>query len=191
MMDDVREEWRTIPGWEGRYEASSRGRVRSLDREITDRRGQVRRIRGRCIRLVKNKSGYLYVNLHDNARRRFIRLHRCVLEAFKGRAPSSKHVTRHLNGVRTDNRIENLEWGTQKENMEDSVVHGTSNRGDRNGQAKVSRNDVCEIIARYRQGGVTQAQLGEEYGVNHAQINRILSGKRWRWLTELQETENV
>lgn len=103
------EDWQAIPGYEGLYEASSLGRIRS-PRIILKQR--------------LNNMGYPVVELSKNGRSRESLVHRQVIAAFKGAAPAGLEC-RHLNGDSTDNRIENLEWGTRSENTVDQVVHGT------------------------------------------------------------------
>lgn len=113
--------WRQAPGYEGLYAVSSMGRVFSFERVYPSgwRRGP------RLLRLFLTKAGYLKVDLKDmESRRTSWQVHRLVALAFHG-APQPGQMVRHLNGVRTDNRLENLAWGTRSENAYDSVRHGT------------------------------------------------------------------
>lgn len=109
------EEWRPIPGHDG-YEASSLGRVRS-PRRVLKPWGS------------NNKIGHLKVGL-DGGKRMWV--HRAVLLAFVGPCPPGLEV-RHLNGEPTDNRVENLRYGTHAENMQDMAAHGRGNRAGRPG----------------------------------------------------------
>lgn len=79
-------------------------------------------------------------------------VHQLVLEAFVGLCPDGMEC-RHLNGVRDDNRLENLCWGTRKENQNDKIVHGNSLKGERNPYAKLSNEDVVEIKKALLLGG--------------------------------------
>lgn len=103
------EEWRPIPGYEGLYEASSLGRVRS-PRVILKQR--------------LNNMGYPVVELSKNSRSRESLVHRQVILTFSGNPPPGMEC-RHLNGDPTDNRAENLAWGSRSENTVDQVRHGT------------------------------------------------------------------
>jgi len=103
------EQWRPIPGFEGLYEASNLGRVRS-PRTILKQR-------------LSNK-GYPVVELSKDGRSRESLVHRQVLSAFQGGPPPGNEC-RHLNGIPTDNRIENLAWGSRSENTVDQIAHGT------------------------------------------------------------------
>jgi len=112
------ENWRAIPGYEGHYEVSDRGRVRSLDR--IGMNGQP--LDGKIIE-PSYSHGYQNVSLFRNGRQKNMRVHRVVMLAFVGPLPQGM-VTRHLNGIKDDNRLTNLTYGTQRENVLDMVAHG-------------------------------------------------------------------
>lgn len=127
-IPETAEEWRSVVGWEGLYEVSDLGRVRSLDRTISNPlpSGTVRsqRIKGRILTPgIAKAGGYGYVNLTRNARQTSRHVHRLVMDAFVGPLPSGLH-TRHLNGDPTDSRLVNLAYGTPLENARDAVRHG-------------------------------------------------------------------
>lgn len=123
---------------------------------------------------VKHPQGYLMVSL--GRRQRFL-IHRLVLLAFVGPCPPSQEC-RHLNGIKTDNRLENLSWGTRKENCADKKGHGTENNGERNGGAKVDAPTVCAI----RASRASMPELAEATGLSTTQIRRIVSGVKWSHL---------
>jgi hypothetical protein len=121
----MKEVWKAIPGYEGIYEVSDQGKVRSLDRAIFCS-GKVKgsylsRKKGRMLRPGPSNYGHLSVVL---GRRNTRMVHDLVLRAFMG-APTAKQECRHLNGDPTDNRLANLRWGTRSENILDAVSHGT------------------------------------------------------------------
>lgn len=120
------ERWAPIPGYEGAYEVSDRGNVRSLDR-VTDRG---RRWKGRVMTPSPMRNGYMTVTLWRDGRQRSRLVHRLVLDAFVGKAPEG-HEALHANGDRGDNRLANLSWGTHSENQLDQVSHGTHHRASR------------------------------------------------------------
>lgn len=127
------EEWRAVVGFEGSYEVSDQGRVRSLDRvEIFERvvwqTGErcvvSRRHRGTILIPEKVKgSNYLRVRLGNDSK---IYVHTIVLKAFKGPAPEGCECL-HGDGDRTNNCDFNLRWGTRLENVHDAIRHGTAN----------------------------------------------------------------
>lgn len=105
------ERWRPALGFEGLYEVSDFGRVRRAD---------TRRLMS--LRILDN--GYVIVMMCKNGKYQNQLVHRLVLKAFVG-PPAPKQQCRHLNGTRTDNRLENLRWGSVSENSVDQVQHGT------------------------------------------------------------------
>jgi hypothetical protein len=113
-------EWRAIPGYEGSYEASSDGFIRSLNR--IDGRGN--RLEGRILKgaIV---SGYMRVALCLPGRKREYSVHRLVMLAFTGPCPGG-HEVLHGDGVRTNNNHSNLSYGTRGDNVRDSIRHGTN-----------------------------------------------------------------
>ena len=121
------ERWRSIPGWEGYYEVSDYGNVRSVDRTITRRDGQKRRFKGKQLAQATNRHGYPMVVLSRPGITKSMKVHRLVLSAFIG-PPQESDVCCHANGIRHDNRLTNLRWGTQSENMFDRRRHGTDHQ---------------------------------------------------------------
>ncbi len=123
--NEVVEEWRAIPGWEGSYEASNTGLVRSLDRIIVRKNGQEVFQKGKVLALcTAGPREYLAVYLNRGGKNHICYIHRAVLSAFEGEAPEGMEC-RHLNGDKYDNRLENLAWGTPSQNIYDQIDHGT------------------------------------------------------------------
>lgn len=120
------ERWLTVPSYEGAYEVSSVGRVRSLARLD----GQNRRVPAAIKKSRLNHDGYPVVTLSKDSRSQKCFVHMLVLAAFVGPRPDGL-VTRHLNGDSEDNRIENLTYGTQADNLRDRVRHGTDPNASR------------------------------------------------------------
>lgn len=110
------ERWLPISGFEGVYEVSDLGRIKSLPRS----RVPVDRI----LKPFANGSGHLLVDLRVNGQRHTVQVHLQVLGAFVGPTPAGMEC-RHLNGDPADNRLANLQYGTRSENTFDSVLHGT------------------------------------------------------------------
>lgn len=107
------ERWRPVSGYEGHYEVSDRGRVRSLDRTIQMRNGRTRRIKGKLIKPIVHRSGsaegYAYVNLAKGGTSVATIVHRLVVDAFV--AGGATNEVRHANGNRSDNTLPNLQVG--------------------------------------------------------------------------------
>lgn len=124
------ERWRPVAGYEGLYEVSDQGRVRGVERELISANGQVRRWRARILAHDFDRHGYPRIGLHVGGRTKRFLVHHLVLHAFVGSKPDGMEV-RHLNDVRSDNRLANLVYGTRSQNMFDAIRNGSHNRASR------------------------------------------------------------
>lgn len=115
------EQWRPVPGWEGKYEVSSDGRVMSLSRFTST--GQP--VGGFALTPRLNKYGHLNVGLHLNGKASNQYIHRLVMLAFVGPCPDGQEVL-HRDGIPTNNRLDNLSYGTRSQNVQDTLRHGTN-----------------------------------------------------------------
>jgi hypothetical protein len=170
-----------VPGYEGIYDVSSLGRVRSLERLVPsmNRHGPFQKIvRGKILKGNDIPAGYKRMNLCKNGKARIVNVHLIVAEAYLGPRPSS-HVCRHLNGYPHDNRAVNLAWGTHKENARDMVKHGTTACGERSGQAKLTEADVRCIRHLLNNTELTQRGIGRIFDVKWSAIWKINNGKSW------------
>lgn len=129
-IQDQAEIWKAIPGYEGFYEVSDQGRVRSLDRIVPASNGTSRRLRGKIKAPQTGAEGYLMVTLYRGSEGRTMTVHRIVMNTFAGPRPEGMERC-HNNGDRTDNRLANLRYDTRSENMFDTVRHGTNDRKNR------------------------------------------------------------
>lgn len=119
-MSNQKEEWRPVPGAPG-YEVSDRGRVRSQDRLSSNGR----RIKGRVLKPYLHGKGYAQIVLAINGGQKLKLVHRMVLEAFVGSAPSG-HQACHGDNDRSNNALDNLRWDSCSGNNLDKRVHGTN-----------------------------------------------------------------
>jgi hypothetical protein len=120
------EEWRPVVGYEGRYEASSHGRVRSLGFYSGNRWGTKTWRAGRTLTAFRVQGhGYYAVTLTDGETQTDERLHRIVLRAFVGEPPPDRPNGLHEDDDPANNRVENLRWGTRTDNAYDSVANGS------------------------------------------------------------------
>jgi hypothetical protein len=186
-MDQSVEEWRPVVGWEGLYEVSDQGRVRSLDRVVTKSNGVFMTVRGRMLRPSFDRDGYAMVGLSDVTGKRkgcvppsrSYTVHRLVCIAFHG-LPPEKTETCHVSGVKADNRASNLHWGSKSKNNNDKIAHGTSGKGSKHNMAKISEEDVVAIRTAYASGDYTQLELAGLYGLERGHIGSIVRRERWR-----------
>ncbi len=172
------EQWKPVVGFEGHYEVSDTGRVRSIPRVVRTATRLRQTIRGRLLRPTPARSGHLSVDLRNNERRKMSRVHRLVLEAFVGPAPAGTEGC-HRDGDPTNNALENLRWGTRSDNEGDKKRHGTDNAGERHGLARLCEEDVRRI-REARLFGATQPSLARAYGTSQSRISFIVSRKAWR-----------
>jgi len=124
------ETWRAIVGYEGAYEVSDLGNVRSLTRWVPYGRHKGMTYKGRPLRLTLIKNGYLTVKLAFAGLTRTTYVHEIVLKAFEGPRPytEARGEIRHLDGVKTNNVLSNLKYGTINENAADRVRHKANNQ---------------------------------------------------------------
>jgi hypothetical protein len=176
--------WRDVPGWEGLYQVSDAGNVRSLDRTIRvlDAHGNMgsRRYKGRMLRPGSMPKGYKGVVLSSPATgQRFLCVHWLVCAAFHGPRPSGLQV-RHLDGDPANNAARNLCYGTPLENAADTIRHGRTGliRGVQIGTAKLNDDIVRDI--RTRANVMSQAAIARWFHVSPETIRDVMNGKNWR-----------
>jgi hypothetical protein len=133
---------------------------------------------GRVFRELGTEKGHGGYHVVSSKARHGVRRHVIVCEAFHGERPSKDHVVRHKNGNPGDDRPENLEWGTQADNMMDMVLHGNSTFGAKNPMAKVSPEKVMEIRNRWA-SGESPTRLAEEFGISQPGVQDIVRGRTW------------
>lgn len=183
------EEWRAVVGWEGLYEVSFLGRVRSLDRVVSvsasgairsAKKPYCRSKRGTVLSQSTDTRGYRMVGLHLDGVHLVVRVHRIVCEAFHGSPPPAADAA-HNDGNRTNNAASNLRWDSRSGNLADRDRHGTIQRGESGTTAKLKLEQVLAIREAVTRG-VTQVSLAREYDVSAATICLIVSRKNWAHL---------
>lgn len=165
----MEEIWKAIPGHPG-YEASTLGRIRSVDRVATMNGGTFIR-RGVVLKTEPLPSGYFQVSLNNQQSRR---VNRIILITFDGAPPEGMQAC-HNDGNRTNNRLDNLRWDTSKNNHADRIRHGTAPVGENNGRSKLSAEQVICIRGDARPRYVVAA----EYGVTPSLISQIITRRIW------------
>ena len=156
------ENWKPIAGYEGLYEISDMGNVRSIRRNLIKSP-------------AANDRGYFHVGLHNGAKQERLYVHRLVLETFIGPCPGAVDGC-HNDGNRANNRLDNLRWDTPMNNHADRLTHGTDTRGEKNGLAKLSKGQVLHIR---KSSDRSLAQLAMQFGVSKATIADIKAGRTW------------
>lgn len=128
----------------------------------------------------KSSNGYLQVVLSKDKKQFTKSVHRLVMEVFNGK--SKLHID-HINGVKVDNRLENLEYVTQKENMQRAWKNGLNNSfGENHGQSKLTEDQVLEILSL--KGQLTQQKIGKKFNIHSSLVSYIHRGKIWKHLNK-------
>jgi hypothetical protein len=171
------ENWKPVVGWEGVYSVSDAGRVRYEE----DRGGRHRVRRGDMVAQATGTDGYLILSLARVGERegRVTRpVHALVAEAFLGPRPAGAQVN-HLNGCKTDNAVENLEWTSPGENIRHSIERlGRDLRGVRSASAKLAEEQVLDLRARAARGE-TFKDLGRAFGLTNVGAAKVARGESY------------
>ena len=174
-------EWRPVKDYEGLYEVSDTGLVKSLEKRVD--RGKCHRSWSTHIRAFgKDANGYLRVSLSKDGVNKTHKVHRLVAQAFIPN-PDNLPQVNHIDGDKTNNNVDNLEWCTQSENMRHAYkLRLKSIAGECNPQSKLTQADVNHIRAIYkpRDKEFGAIALGKKYGVHRKTISRITTGQYWR-----------
>lgn len=187
----MKEIWKDIEGYEGYYQVSNLGRVKSLFRQVKHSEGNIRNNHERILKNQHDGGGYPMVGLHKNSKTKAMKVHRLVMLAFKDN-PHNKPEVNHIDENKNNNRLDNLEWVTKKENEN----HGTK-------RERCKANTNYKIIAMKNSKKVRQisadgelikewdslAQIYRDKGYSKGNISQacngiykgILYGCRWEY----------
>lgn len=178
-MNSLNEEWRDCVGYEGLYQVSSLGRVRSLDRYVRAKNGSQSLKRGRILTQKIDRYGYPCVVLCNAPARSDITVHRLVAIAFVHGNFEGAQVN-HIDGVKTNNIPSNLEFCTSGENVRHSVAIGLQKgrKGTAHHSAVLTDDDVRQIKLLLR-NGIPQSDIAARFGVGSRAISKINLGQRW------------
>lgn len=176
------ERWLPIPGYEGRYEVSDMGRVRSyLCRGW--HQWHLRALNPHMLATRLRHGGYKRLDLWSNGTKHGCHVHQLVLLAFVGPRPAG-HESAHLNGNPADNRLVNLAYVTPSENARHKHDHGTALVGSRQPMAKLRESVIPAIRSRLR-AGITHERIAAEFGVSDTTIWRVAHRKHWKHVPEI------
>lgn len=178
------EQWKEIEDFPD-YMVSNKGRIWTKTRIIKRPSGNYLR-KGGFMKGRDDTHGYLTVNIRNEKQIKNFKIHRIVAKAFLDNTLNKREVN-HINGIKTDNRVTNLEWVTSKENKTHAWKYGFYTKQDRsklsgenNPTSKFTEKQVKEIRKIYSQGGISQKALGKMYGTSQAQIFYIVNRITWK-----------
>ncbi len=180
----IPEIWKDIEGYEGSYQISNYGRVKSLERLVDKDDFGVVQFPEKILHPIhsnaKNlKVSYLRVGLYKNKKQKFVSIHRLVGKHFDINLGNKTQIN-HKKGLKWDNRATQLEWVTPKENTHHAMatgLFGEPPRGEKNGQSKLTENDVHYI--RNTRYVISRKDLAVKFGVSIKHIDRIRCKERW------------
>jgi hypothetical protein len=177
------EEWKDINNYEGYYQISNLGNIRSLDRLVSNKHGK-RLAVGKPKSIYKSKAGYWIVTLIKEQITKTFLVHRLVAEHFISN-PDNKLEVNHIDGNKSNAKYNNLEWCTRSENQIHAHKTGLMksgykpNFGKDNINCTLSEELVLEIRTKYATGKYSQRILAKEYKVSQVTICSILNNKTW------------
>jgi hypothetical protein len=166
------EVWKDVIGYEGLYQVSNFGNVKSLGNEFSRKE--------RLLKLSFQSKGYLTVVLQKDTKRKMVLVHRLVAEHFIPNINNKPQVN-HINGIKTDNRLENIEWVSHRENLDHAIENNLVLKGDKNPTSKLKENEVI-TIHDFLFKGVCIEVLSKRYNIAFDIISGIRSGRYWKYL---------
>lgn len=175
------EKWKNIKGYEGIYQVSNLGRIKSLERMEKYKNTQ----RKRKEKILKgiNLNGYIRIGLLKNKKYKNFLVHRLVATTFIPNPNNFKEIN-HKDGNKQNNEISNLEWCTRSENVKHAynTKLKEGRKGTKNGRAKFTTKEIEEIrnVYKYKDKNCNTYRIAEKYNVSEPTILNIIKGKTWR-----------
>lgn len=169
------EKWKPISHYDGLYEISSLGRVRSIARKVRNGDGKFRELEAQYIKPYKRPTGYMTVKLASHGKKKSWYVHRLVASEFIGEAPEGHEVC-HSDGDKSNNCAENLYWGTRKQNIADSLRLGTHPIGEAHGMAKLTEDQVIAIRNDQRKN----QEIAIDYNICRESVSMIKRRHTWK-----------
>jgi len=176
-MNEI-EVWKSIPSYEKSYEASNLGNVRSINRTVIHKGNYRCKIKGKILSQHLSNRGYLSIMLWKNNCGKNFSVHALIAKTYLGLCPRD-FETSHINGIKTDNRVCNLEYKSHLENIREKEKHGTIPKGINHPNSKLTEEDV-KIIRSSKKSNKILAKRFPDVTESHIRVIRRLES--WRWL---------
>lgn len=173
--NDMNEIWKMVYGYDGSYEVSNMGNVRSTSRMSTHSPGIARRLKGRPISQCRLPAGYFQCVLYKDSTPKHRLVHTLVLEAFVGPRPKGMVVC-HNDGNPSNNSLDNLRWDTMKNNQADCVIHGTRKFGEDWCRSKLNESQVVEI----RLSKEPHTVIARRFNVSPSAVLLVRKRRTWK-----------
>jgi hypothetical protein len=173
----MEEIWKDIKGYEGYYQVSNLGRVKSLNRYVKYPNGSLRLFKEKILCQYIMSNGYYTVCLAQ-VKKKVHLVHRLICKTFL-KNTEEKRTVNHINGIKTDNNLMNLEWCSYSENQKHAHRLGLSDtKGEKNAASKLTEQQAKEI--KYGHKGLTQTEIAKIYGIDRRTVSNIRLEKRWK-----------
>ena len=170
--------WKDIEGYEGLYQVSNRGRVKSLERIVMRKNGRPYSVPELIKERQIDHKGYDRIGLNKNGKKKRFFVHRLVLQAFNQSSDETLEVN-HIDGNKLNNNVENLEWVTSSENSIHAFENNLHNhQGERNTNASITDSEAKEI-KKLKGKGLTQKEVGEMFGTTNYVVANIWNRRGW------------
>lgn len=186
-MQETQELWKPIKGFEGRYEISNTGRVKSLARMRKSARGGMAPLPERILKLKIDKNGYVCVHLRADEITKYPHIHRLVAEAFIENT-DNKPTVNHKDGNKQSNTVQNLEWSTHSEQTNHALNEGLMKL---RGSPKFSKKFKQEIHEYYKETGCSIMDLVRKFGISERTAGRAAKGVVPRTTTRVLKDGSV
>lgn len=175
------EKWKTIDGYEGIYQVSNQGRVKSLSRKVPHARHGFVSVKEKILKPDTNHDGYARVGLCKEGLNSTHKVHRLVATAFLQKKDDG-NVVNHIDGNKSNNSVKNLEWVTQSENVLHSYQNGLQKplRGELNGNSKLTQELVNQIRSTYKFGEFGLKKTADMFGVSKRNVLDIIKYRIWK-----------
>ena len=186
MALQIKEEiWRDVVGYEGLYKVSDMGRVKNVPRTFKMKDGRNNTIKKEVLMKFKvDKDGYFKLGLRKEGKQRHFFVHRLVAQAFVNN-PNFKPQVNHIDGIKNNNSVSNLEWVTHQENRTHAAENGLvpDQWGRKNPNVKLTELEVL-LIKELRNKGLTLLRISEIVGTSVSNVKNITYGYTWEWLNK-------
>lgn len=176
FKDSIVERWLPVPGYEGWYSISDLGKIR---RDLSKTRGKA----GKILKTHTAWRGYIAIQLSKDGIQKIFNFPALVLLTFVGPRPETYEIN-HINGIKNDNRLLNLEYCTKSQNCLHRCRVLGHNQGEKNGSCKLTKSQILNIRALAAKTNISHYEIGKLFGIGHAQVSRIASRKAWAHIGE-------
>ena len=174
--------WKDIKNTNGRYKVSNLGRIKSSGFSVKRSNGRQYTSKEKILKPATDSCGYLRCALSYGGKLNTHKVHRLVADEFINGKTDARNQVNHKNGIKHDNRTQNLEWVSSSENCKHSFVYGLQKpkRGTLNGNSKLTEKDVKHIRHEHHANGVTFRKLSIGYKIDKKTISQICKFEIWK-----------